>query len=115
MRDPLTAQTVHSECPRSQPREAKTRGSKNQGLPLGTVDDDLGDISDEVDTTVKRNRKKTTSCKKKPKSGGTRRRTWPLDQEKKAEETIPRRDGARGTAWSSSLFGGNEKMAGYQR
>ena len=111
----MTAQTVPSEFPRPQPR-----GSKNS-VSLGTVDDDTGDISDEFDTTVKRNRTKTTSGKKKPKPGGTTRRTWPLDQEKKPEETIPRRDEARATAWPSSSFGGNEKVlpcfkvAGYQR
>ena len=70
-------------------------------------------FADEFDTTVKRNRKKitrksskitnneTTSGKKKPKPGGTTRLTWSLHQEKKVEETIPRRDGARGTAWTS--------------
>ena len=47
-------------------------------------------FSGEVDTTVRRNRKKTTSGKKKPKPGGTTRRTWSLDQGKKVEETIPR-------------------------
>ena len=99
--------------------QASTSGSKNS-LSLGTVDHDTGDISDEFDTTVKRNRKKITSGKKKPKPGGTTRRTLPLDQ-KKAEETIPRRDDARATAWPCSLFGGNEKVppyfevAGYQR
>ena len=53
--------------------QASTSGSKNC-LSLGTVDDDTGD---------KRNRKKTTSGKNKPKPGGTTRRTWPLDQEKR--------------------------------
>ena len=63
--------------------QASTSGSKNS-LSLGTVDHDTGEISDEFDTTVKRNRKKTASCKKKkPKPGGTTRRTWPLDQEKR--------------------------------
>ena len=62
--------------------QASTSGSKNS-RSLGTVDDDSGDISGEVDTTVKRNRKKTTSGKKKPKPGGTTRRTWPLDHEKR--------------------------------
>ena len=62
--------------------QASTSGSKNS-LSLGTVDHDTGDISDEFDTIVKRNRKKTTSGKKKPKPGGTTRRTWPLDQEKR--------------------------------
>ena len=52
--------------------QASTSGSKNSLS-----------ISDEFDTTVKRNRKKTTSGKKKPKPGGTTRRTWPLDQEKR--------------------------------
>ena len=61
--------------------KASTSGSKNS-LSLGTGDSDPGDISDEFDTTAKRNQKKTTSGKKKPKSGGTTRRTWPLDQEK---------------------------------
>ena len=77
MRDPVTSQTVHSECPRPQPREAQS------SLSLGTVNDDTGDISDEFDTTVKKNPKKTTSIKKKPKPGGTTRRTGPLDQEKR--------------------------------
>ena len=62
--------------------QASTSGSKNS-RSLGTVDDDSCDISGEVDTTVKRKRKKTTSGKKKPKPGGTTRRTWPLDQEKR--------------------------------
>ena len=62
--------------------KASTSGSKNS-LSLGTGDGDTGDISDELDTTVKRNQKKTTSGKKKPKPGGTTRRTWPLDQEKR--------------------------------
>ena len=62
--------------------QASTSGSK-KSLSFGTVDHDTGDISDEFDTTVKRNRKKTTSGKKKPKPGGTTRRTWPLDQEKR--------------------------------
>ena len=53
--------------------QASTSGSKNS-LSLGTVDDDTGD---------KKNRKKTTSGKKKPKPGGSTRRTWPLDQEKR--------------------------------
>ena len=62
--------------------KASTSGSKNS-LSLGTGDGDTGDISDEFDTTVKWNQKKTTSGKKKPKPGGTTRRTWPLDQEKR--------------------------------
>ena len=62
--------------------QASNSGSKNS-LSLGTVDDDTGDISGEVDRTVRRNRKKTTSGKKKPKPGGTTRRTWPMDQEKR--------------------------------
>ena len=62
--------------------QASTSGSKNS-LSLGTVDDDTGDFSGEVNTTVKRNREKTTSVKKKLKPGGTTRRTWPLDQEKR--------------------------------
>ena len=84
MRDLVTAQTVHSEGPRPQHRDAKTASHAE-------VDDDTGDISDEFDTAVKRNRKKTTSKtskitstkttsgKKKPKPSGTTRRTWPLD------------------------------------
>ena len=47
MRDPVTAQKVHSEVPRPQPREAKT-------VAVGTGDGDTGDISDEFDTVVKR-------------------------------------------------------------
>ena len=74
--------------------KASTSGRKNS-LSRGTVDVDTGDISDEFDTAVERNRKKTTSKtskitsikttsgKKKPKPGGTTRRTWPLDQEKR--------------------------------
>ena len=62
--------------------KASTSGSKNS-LSLGTGDGYTGDISDEVDTTVKRSQKKTTSGKKNPKPGGTTRRTWPLDQEKR--------------------------------
>ena len=62
--------------------QASTSGSKNN-LSLGTVDVDTGDISDEFDTTVEVNRKKTTSGKKKPKPGGTTRRPWSLDQEKR--------------------------------
>ena len=54
--------------------KAPTSESKNS-LSLGTGDGDTGDISDEFDTTVKRNRKKTTSGKKIPKPGGTTRRT----------------------------------------
>ena len=61
--------------------KASTSGSKNS-LSLGTGDRDTGDISDEFDTTVKWN-KKNTSGKKKPKPGGTTRRTWLLDQEKR--------------------------------
>ena len=71
--------------------KACTSGRKSS-VSLGTVDDDTGDVSDEFDTAVKRNRKKmtsktskitkkNTSGKKDP--GGTTRRTWPLDQGKR--------------------------------
>ena len=65
--------------------KASTSGSKNS-LSFGTGDGDTGDNSDEFDTTVKRNRKKTTSGKQKPKPCGTTRRTWPLDQETRLRE-----------------------------
>ena len=61
---------------------ASASESKNS-LSLGTVDDGTGDISHEFDKTVKRNRMKTTSGKKKPKPGGTTQLTWPLDHEKR--------------------------------
>ena len=77
--------------------QASTSGSKNSPS-LGKADDDTCEISGEFDTTVERNRKKNTSGKKKPKPVCTIRRTWPLDQEKTAQETFPRRDGARATA-----------------
>ena len=82
------AQTFHTEHRRSN-LKASTSRSKSS-VSLGTVDDATGDISEEFDTTVKRNRKKstnkntsrkTTSGKKKPV--GITRRTWPLDQEEK--------------------------------
>ena len=90
VKDNETAVQDNTEHPRSRDvadsslrmSQASTSGSKNSGS-FGTVDDDSGDISGEVDTTFKRNRKKTTSGKKKPKPGGTTRRTWPLDQEKR--------------------------------
>ena len=65
--------------------QVSTSGSKNS-RSLGTVVDYSGDISGEVDATVKRNRKQTTSGKKKPKPGGTTRRSWPLDQEKRVRK-----------------------------
>ena len=73
MRDPVTAQTVHSKCPRPQPREAKTVSHLEQAMVTRVT----------FDTTVKTNQKKTTSGKKKPKPGGTTRRTWLLNQEKR--------------------------------
>ena len=77
MRNPVTSQTVHSECPRPQPREAKTVSHLEQSIMTrGTFRMNLIQPS-------KRNRKKTTSGKKKPKPGGTTRRTWPLDQGKR--------------------------------
>ena len=69
--------------------KALTSESKSS-VSLGTTNDDTRDISDGFDTIVKRNRKKTTrkntskqTISGKKKHGGTTRRTWPLDQEKR--------------------------------
>ena len=102
MRNPVTSQTVHSECPRPQPREAKTvsqfrmnliQPSKAIERKLLVVRRSVVVLHDEHGHWIK----------------------------KKAEETIPRRDDAMAIAWPCSLFGGNEKVppcfevAGYQR
>ena len=77
MRDPVTAQTIHSEGPRPQPREAKTVSQWEQAMVTRVT------FRMNLIQPFKRNRKKTTSGKKKPKAGGITRRTWPLDEEKR--------------------------------
>ena len=112
MRDPVTAQTVHSEGLRPQPREAKTVSHLEQSMMTRvTFRMHLIQLSKRIERKLQVARRSR---------GGTTRQTWPLDQ-KKAEETIPRRDEARATDWPNSLFGGNEKVppcfkvAGYQK
>ena len=51
--------------------------------------------------------KKTTCGHRKTRPT---RRTWPLGHEKKLRKQFRGKDDARANAWSSSLFGGNEKL-----
>ena len=85
IRNPVTADTIHSENLRP-----LTSGSKSR-LALGTIDDgplfDTGDITDELDTTVRKSGEKATreTTRKKTTCGQWKsrptRRIWPLGQE----------------------------------
>ena len=100
----MTAQTVHSECPRPQPREAKLVSHLEQSMMTRvTCLMILIQPSKGIEKRLLLARRSLSLAVLHDKHG----RRW---IKKKAEETIPREDDARATAWPSSLFGGNEKV-----
>ena len=100
----MTAQTVHSECPRPQPREAKTVSHLEQSMMTrATCLMILTQPSKGVEKRILLVRRSLSPVVLHDEHG----RRW---IKKKAEETIPREDDARATAWPSSLFGGIEKV-----
>ena len=103
MRNPVTSQTVHSECPRPQPREAKTVSHLEQSIMTRvTFRMNLIQPSKGIERKLLAVRRSLSLVVLHDEHG-----RW---IKKKAEETIPRRDDERATAWPCSLFGGNEKV-----
>ena len=101
IRDPVTAQAIHYGSPRPHPRENKAVSHSEQLM--------MRKIRRLTRVTFQMNLIQPSLSNQRKLLLKLPVRNLQVVRRKKVEEKIPRRDEARATARSSSLFGGNEK------